>query len=136
VREIAILVAAEYEDLEAWYPKLRLEAAGFDAPLVGVEKTKYAGKWGYPALADHSIDEIDAASLAGVLAPGGWAPDKLRRDKRVLDLVRSVNAAGRNAGAEWVDEAVVVDRNLVSSRVPKDLPAFGEAMVDWLERRR
>lgn len=170
MRKVAILVSADYEDLEVWYPKLRLEAAGFDAPLVGVEKTKYAGKWGYPALADHSIDEIDAASLAGVLAPGGWAPDKLRRDKRVLDLVRSVDSAGGlvatichgpwilisagicrgrrltstvgirddvvNAGAEWVDEAVVVDHNIVSSRVQKDLPAFGEAMVDWLEKRR
>jgi len=112
---------------------------------------------------------MDPANLAGVLAPGGWAPDKLRRDRGVLDLVSGVHERGGmvatichgpwilisagivrgrrltstvgirddvvNAGAEWVDQAVVVDRNIISSRVPKDLPAFGEAMVDWLRAR-
>lgn len=167
-KAIAILVGPDYEDLEVWYPKLRLEAAGFDAPLVGTAGTTFKGKHGYPALVERSLTEVDAATLAGVLAPGGWAPDKLRRDEAVLDLVRTVHRNGGlvatichgpwilisagivrgrrltstvgirddlvNAGAEWVDEAVVVDRNIISSRVPKDLPAFGEAMVDWLRR--
>jgi protease I len=35
----------------------------------------------------------------------------------------------RNAGAEWVDEEVVVDGNLVTSRKPDDLPAFNQAML-------
>jgi protease I len=165
-RSIAILVGPDYEDLEVWYPKLRLEAAGFDAPLVGANRVTYHGKHGYPAPVERSIDEIDPATLAGVLAPGGWAPDKLRRDPGVLALVREVDRRGGmvatichgpwilisagivkgrrmtstvgirddvvNAGASWVDEAVVVDRNLISSRVPKDLPPFGEAMLRFL----
>jgi protease I len=164
---VAILVGPEYEELEVWYPKYRLEAAGFDAPLVGIEGQTFKGKYGYPALVDVSPHSIDPASLAGVVAPGGWAPDKLRRDPRVLELVRGVHAAGGlvatichgpwilisagvvrgrrltstvairddlvNAGAEWVDQAVVEDGNIISSRVPKDLPAFGEAIVDWLK---
>jgi len=163
---IAILVGPDYEDLEVWYPKLRLEAAGFSAPLVGAPGKSFKGKHGYPALTDISIEDIDPATLAGVLAPGGWAPDKLRRDPKVLDLVRSVHESGGlvatichgpwilisagivkgrrltsslgirddlvNAGAGWVDEPVVVDGNIISSRVPKDLPAFGEALVAWL----
>ena len=40
-----------------------------------------------------------------------------------------------NAGATWVDQTVAVDGNIISSRVPKDLPAFGEAMVSWLQGR-
>ena len=165
----AILVGPEYEDLEVWYPKLRLEAAGFEAPLVGTAGTTFRGKHGYPAPVERSVDHLDHATLAGVLAPGGWAPDKLRRDPAVLDLVRRVHSDGGlvatichgpwilisagivkgrrmtstvgirddlvNAGADWVDEAVVLDRNILSSRVPKDLPAFGEAMVGWLADR-
>lgn len=168
-RTVAILVGPEYEDLEVWYPKLRLEAAGFECPLVGPKGTIFRGKHGYPAPVDLEISDLDQANLAGVLAPGGWAPDKLRRDKAILDLVRGVHERGGlvatichgpwilisagivrgrrltstvgirddvvNAGAEWVDEAVVVDGNIISSRVPKDLPAFGEAMVGWLARR-
>lgn len=166
---VAILVGPDYEDLEVWYPKLRLEAAGFSAPLVGIKGATFAGKHGYPAPVELAIDDVDHASLAGVLAPGGWAPDKLRRDPKVLELVRAVHDAGglvatichgpwilisagivrgrrmtstvgirddvQNAGAVWVDEPVVVDGNLISSRVPKDLPAFGEAMVGWLRAR-
>lgn len=168
-KRIAILIGPEYEDLEVWYPKLRLEAAGYDAPIVGVEGQIYRGKHGYPAPADLNLASVDPATLAGVIAPGGWAPDKIRRDPVALDLVRAVDAAGGlvatichgpwilisagivrgrrltstvgirddvvNAGAEWVDQAVVQDRNIISSRVPKDLPAFGEAMVDWLRQR-
>lgn len=167
-RTIAILVGPDYEDLEVWYPKLRLEAAGHLAPLVGTRGMTFKGKHGYPAPVDIAIDDLDTATLAGVLAPGGWAPDKLRRDPLVLDLVRRVHernglvatichgpwilisagiVRGRrltstvgikddvvNAGAQWVDEAVVVDGNIISSRVPKDLPAFGEAMVEYLAK--
>lgn len=164
---IAILIGPEYEDLEVWYPKLRLEAAGFQAPLVGQAGRTFRGKHGYPAPTERTIGELDPANLAGVFAPGGWAPDKLRRDPAVLDLVRRVHERGGlvatichgpwvlisagivrgrrltstvgirddlvNAGATWVDEAVVVDGNIVSSRVPRDLPAFGEALVAWLQ---
>lgn len=167
-RTIALLIGPDYEDLEVWYPKLRLEAAGFRAPLVGTSGATFKGKHGYPAPVDVSLDEIKAADLAGVLAPGGWAPDKIRRDPKALQLVRDVHSAGglvatichgpwilisagivkgrrltstvgirddlTNAGAQWVDEAVVVDGNIISSRVPKDLPAFGEALVTFLAR--
>lgn len=165
---IAILVGPEYEDLEVWYPKLRLEEAGYDTPLVGIGAASYSGKWGYPAPVDKHVQDVDPATLCGVLAPGGWAPDKLRRDPAVLELVRRVHEAeglvatichgpwilisagivrGRtltstvgirddvvNAGADWVDQPAVIDGNIVSARVPKDLPAFAHAMLTVLGR--
>lgn len=168
MKRVAILVGPEYEDLEVWYPKYRLEAAGYEAPLVGMESTTFKGKHGYPAPVDLLASDIDPATLAGVLAPGGWAPDKLRRYPAVHEIIRQVDKRGAlvatichgpwilisagivrgrrmtstvgirddvvNAGAIWVDEAVVEDRNLISSRVPKDLPKFGEALVAWLGR--
>jgi protease I len=164
---IAILVGPEYEDLEVWYPKLRLEEAGYRTPLVGMGEDKYIGKWGYPAPVDLAIGDVDPSSLRGILAPGGWAPDKLRRDRSVLDAVRAVHEAGGlvatichgpwilisagivrgrtltstvgirddvvNAGAHWVDQPSVIDGNIVSARVPKDLPAFAIAMLQVLD---
>lgn len=163
---ILCLVGPEYEDLEVWYPKLRLEEAGFRVPLAGIGESSYRGKHGYPAPMDGHVNDYAADTLAGIIAPGGWAPDKLRRDGKVLSLVRDVHEAGGlvatichgpwilisagivrgrtltstvgirddvvNAGATWVDRPVVVDGNIVSSRVPKDLPAFGRALVEWL----
>jgi protease I len=162
-----ILVGPEYEDLEVWYPKLRVEEAGFDTLVAGLGDQMYRGKNGYPCPVDVHISEVDHAKMAGVLAPGGWAPDKIRRDKDVLRIVREMHADGKvmatichgpwifisagivkgrrmtstvgirddlvNAGANWVDEAVVVDGNIISSRVPKDLPAFGRELVRLLD---
>ena len=167
---VLVLCGPDYEDLEVWYPRLRLQEAGYDAPLAGLGDKSYRGKYGYPATMDGHVRDFLPESLAGVVAPGGWAPDKLRRDKDVLTLVRAVHEAGgmvatichgpwilisagivrgrrltstvgikddvTNAGATWVDESVVVDGNIISSRVPGDLPAFGAAMVHWLAGRR
>jgi protease I len=167
---VLMLVGPEYEDLEVWYPKLRLEAAGYQVPVAGLGEALYRGKHGYPCPTDGHVDDFSTADLAGVIAPGGWAPDKIRRNPSALDIVRRVNAEGGlvatichgpwilisagilkgrrltstvgirddvvNAGAEWVDAPVVEDGNLVSARVPKDLPLFGEAIVDWLRARR
>ncbi len=167
---IAILVAADYEDLEVWYPKLRLEEAGYTTLLAGLGEEQYKGKHGYPCKVDRAVKDVRSADLAGLLVPGGWAPDKIRRDPAALLLVREVFRAGKllatichgpwvlisagvvkgrrmtstpgihddvtNAGAEWLDEPAVTDGNLVSARVPRDLPAFSVAMLKVLERQR
>ena len=163
---VLILVGPEYEDLEVWYPKLRLEEAGYEAPLAGLGEKEYRGKHGYPCKVDGTVADFPAAGLAGILAPGGWAPDKIRRDKAVLERVREVHQAGKlvatichgpwilisagivrgrtltstvgirddlvNAGAEWVDRSSVIDGNIVSARVPKDLPDFARDMLKVL----
>lgn len=168
-RTILILVGPEYEELEVWYPKLRLEEAGFEVKLAGTGEREVRGKHGYPCKPDGRVQDFPAGSLDGLVSPGGWAPDKLRRDPEVLRRVREVHAAGKmvasichggwvlasagivrgrrltstvgirddlvNAGAEWVDEPAVIDGNLVSSRVPADLPAFGAAMLRVLGGR-
>jgi protease I len=167
---IACLVGPEYEDLEVWYPKLRLEEAGYAVPLVGIGESLYRGKHGYPAPVDLQIDQLDASTLDGIIAPGGWAPDKLRRYPAVLEAVRAVHSRNRlvatichgpwilisagivrgrtltstvgirddivNAGATWLDQPTVTDGNIVSARVPKDLPAFGVAMLEVLRTQR
>jgi protease I len=163
---VVILVGPEYEDLELWYPKFRLDSAGYDAPVAGLGEKAYLGKHGYPCVVDGHVADFKP-DVAGIVVPGGWAPDRLRRDDKVLALVRDLHAAGglvatichgpsvlisagivsgrrmtsslgirddlTSAGAKWVDEPVVVDENIISSRAPKDLPAFGEAIVNWLD---
>src|SRR5215471_8275879 len=89
---IVILVGPDYEDLEVWYPKLRLEEAGFDVKLAGIGEREYRGKHGYPCPVDGHIKDFAAKELVGIVAPGGWAPDKLRRDPEVLGRVRELNA--------------------------------------------
>jgi protease I len=158
-----------YEDLELWYPKLRLIEAGAEVIVAGPEaRQKYTAKHGYPCVSDVAIEDVQASDFDGVVIPGGFMPDKLRRDRKVLSLVREFAAAGKlvaaichggwipisaqvyrgvrvtgspgikddlvNAGANWEDAPVVVDRQFVSSRKPDDLPAFCRAILEVLAR--
>lgn len=99
-KRILMFVGDVYEDLELWYPKLRLIEAGFEVIVAGPKAgATYMGKHGYPCVADAAIAEVDSKNFAGVVCPGGFMPDKLRRDTRVLELVRETAAANRLVAA-------------------------------------
>ena len=88
-QRILVLVGDIYEDLELWYPKLRMIEAGAEVVVAGPEAGNiYAGKNGYPCKSDIALHEVDPATFDGLLVPGGFMPDKLRRDQLVLDIVR------------------------------------------------
>lgn len=166
-----VLVESQYECLELWYPYWRLRELGLEVDLVGPECPKtYTSKEGYPATSDTPVEEALRRSYDVLIAPGGMAPDKLRRYPAILNLVRKVDEEGGvvasichgpwvlisakvlrgrkatcvsaiqddviNAGATYLDAEVVVDRNLVTSRTPKDLPAFSRAIVGLLAERQ
>ena len=84
-----------YEDLELWHPKLRLEEAGYAMRAAAVEIRTFKGKHGYPAKADLLIKDARSEDFCGLLIPGGFMPDKLRRDAKVLALTREFFAQGK-----------------------------------------
>lgn len=99
-QKILIFTGDIYEDLELWYPKLRLEEAGAKVTLAGPKANQtYTGKNGYPCVSDAAIDEMDEATFEGLVVPGGFMPDKLRRDAKVLDLVRAFDKSGKPIAA-------------------------------------
>jgi protease I len=155
-----------YEDLELWYPKIRLEEEGATTTVAGLGDKAYQGKRGYPLTVDTSVDAVSASAFDGLVIPGGFAPDQMRRSEKVLQLTREIFQAGKpiafichagwvpisakilkgkratsvraikddmeNAGVLWEDAPVVVDRNLISSRTPADLPQFCRALITAL----
>ena len=99
-QRVLMFVGDIYEDLELWYPKLRLEEAGAEVTLAGPEAgAAYDGKHGYPAVSDAAIDDMQAGNFHGLVVPGGFMPDKLRRDPQVLELVRGFAEAGKLVAA-------------------------------------
>lgn len=166
-KTVVSLVHESFEDLELWYPVLRLREAGAEVVLAGEDaRHTYSGKYGVPATSDIDFSGLAARDWDGLIIPGGWAPDKLRRFPDVLEAVRSMNDSGKvigqichagwvlasagilagrsvtstpgirddmvNAGANWKNEPVVRDRNLVSSRRPPDLPDYLRVLLEAL----
>ena len=91
-KTVAVLVEDLYQVLEVWYPMLRLREAGIRTVAVGTgTKETYGSKEGYPCKADTSIEKVKATDIDGVIIPGGYAPDILRRYPKVVELIRVLN---------------------------------------------
>jgi protease I len=164
---VVILAANDFEDSELLYPLHRLREEQAHVTLASLGGRAVTGKKGHgPVAVDAGTDDIRADDFDAVVIPGGYAPDKLRRDSHVLDLVRAFDrdakpiafichagwvpisagiVKGRratsvgairddmvNAGVDWVDEAAVVDGNLISARTPDDLGPWMRALLDAL----
>lgn len=164
--KILNLVHENFEDIELWYPTIRMKEEGAEVHLAGLQKDEiYKGKHGVPAKVDVAFDSVSTDDYDGLLIPGGWAPDKLRRINKVLEIVRQFNEQNKpvgiichagwvpisagimkgkkatsvsaikddmiNAGVNWVDEPVVIDDNLVSSRTPADIHLY---MTEYIKK--
>lgn len=166
-KKVAILVEDMFNVFEFWYPYYRLKEAGAEVVVVGTGRAeKFTGKPATEVKADISAEEASAADFDGVVIPGGFAPDMMRRSPDMVQFVADLDKAGKvvasichagwmlcsakilkdrkatsffaikddmiHAGANWVDEPVVIDKNLITSRIPDDLPFFMPAVIKAL----
>ncbi|HUV87093.1 MAG TPA: type 1 glutamine amidotransferase domain-containing protein [bacterium] len=96
---ILIFVDDGYEDLEFWYPKIRLEEEGAVVDVAAARKGVFYGKYGYPARADLAYKDVDAAAYDALVIPGGHAPDRIRRYKNAVATVKEMVRARKPVAA-------------------------------------
>jgi deglycase len=138
-KTIGILVAAAYEDLEFWVPYMRMIEGGAEVKIISARggETYISKSNGLTAKSDLGARQVTAAQLDALLVPGGWAPDKLRRDQNVLQLVRDMYAAGKILGfichAGWVaaSAGIVSGKRVTGSKgIKDDMENAGAVWVD------
>jgi len=99
-KRIAILVDNLYQEMELWYPYFRLQEAGAEVVAVGAKAGEtYTSKLGYPVKSQKSYDEVRAADFDGVVVPGGYAPDHIRRHPAAIKFVKDLDAQGKLVAA-------------------------------------
>jgi protease I len=137
-KTIGVFVAAEVEDLEFWVPVMRLWEEGAKVIVIGLSTASVRGKHGLEMTPDVSIEQAPQASeLDGLIIPGGWAPDKLRRNAGVLQLVREMDERGKVIGTichgGWVPASAGIMRGRKatgSKGIKDDLTNAGATWVD------
>ncbi len=136
-KKIAVLVAEGFEDLEYWVTVMRLQEEGAEVVSVGPDTEPVSGKNALGAQADTTADGVDASELDGIVVPGGWAPDKLRRYPGITDLVRSVHERGKTVGIICHGGLVAISASIVdgvratgSLGIKDDLENAGATWVD------
>lgn len=98
-KRVGVLVDEGFEDLEFWVTVMRLREEGAQVTVIGAKMERFRGKHCLEAKPDVTVDQITAEALDALVVPGGWAPDKLRRSPRILDLVRTVYEQNKIVGA-------------------------------------
>jgi len=95
-KRVLIFVGDDYEDLELQYPRYRLREAGAQVVVAGLDAgVMYRGKHGYPQVSEAKLADLSADDFDGLIVPGGWMPDKLRRYDEVLSFTAAIHAQGK-----------------------------------------
>jgi protease I len=136
-KKIAVLVAEGFEDLEYWVTVMRLQEEGAEVISVGPGLDPVRGKNALSAQADATAADVDASDLDGIVIPGGWAPDKLRRYPEITGLVRAVHEAGKTVGIICHGGLVAISAGIVdgvsatgSLGIRDDIENAGATWVD------
>ena len=161
-KRVAMVLAKNFEDVEATDPKAFLEGQGAEVTVIGIERGPIEGKKGGTLEADATFADVSPEEFDLLVIPGGGSPENLRIHDPAVEFTRRFMESGRpvaaichgpqllisakvlrgrrltcvnkirddviNAGAIYVDEPLVEDGNLITSRVPADLPVFDAAL--------
>lgn len=169
--KVAFILDNMFEDSEFRVPYDRVKEAGHEPVVIGLERGKdLEGKKGNEKIkTDEAIGAVSADAFDALVIPGGYSPDLIRTNEKMVDLVRRMCGADKpvaaichggwmlaeadvlegktvtswpsiktdliNAGANWVDQEVAEDGNLITSRKPDDLEAFSKVLLGQIEQR-
>jgi deglycase len=136
--KVVVLAADLFEDIELLYPVYRLREEGIDVTIAGVDNSPVAGKKGHgPVAVDSTVNQLAADDFAALVIPGGYAPDKLRRSRDVLDLVRAFDAASKPIAfichAGWVPISAGILKGRKATSVDAIRDDMINAGVDWVD---
>lgn len=136
-KKVAVLVENDVHDLEFWYPYYRLAEAGFEPIAVGPKGGKYTGKMGTSIEGATSAAELNPSEVAAVVVPGGWAPDRLRTHKSIVDFVKAVKEAGGVVAAICHGGSVLVSADILRGAKATSYVSIKDDMIlagaDWAD---
>jgi len=129
-KKVMIFAENYYEDLELWYPKIRLKEEGCEVVVAGTGEKTYKGKNGYPLEVDGNIKDYKAKDFDAVIVPGGYAPDKLRRYEEVLDFVKEMHNAGKVVAAICHGPWVLVSAGILKGKKVTCVSAIKDDVIN------
>ena len=95
-KKVVLLAENNYEDMELWVPYFRLKEEGAEVTIVGTGSSpSYTSKHGYPVQVNKEAKDIDMSEYDGVIIPGGYAPDLMRRYPEMVKIVKDAHQKGK-----------------------------------------
>lgn len=133
---VAVLAENLYQELELWYPVLRLREAGAQVTIVGSAAGEvYASKIGYPVVAEVGIGDVAPDDFDAVVVPGGFSPEYLRRNPAFVEFVRALDDRGAPVAAICHAGWLLASADIVKGRAVTSVAVIKDDVVhaggDW-----
>ena len=112
-KTIVTLIAEGVEDLEYYVPLMRLQEEGAKVLSAGMDLKPVKGKNGLVITPDVTIESLNPNEVYGLILPGGWAPDKIRRYDVVKNLVREINNANKIIGTICHGGSIAISAGII-----------------------
>lgn len=98
-KKIAIFTENMFEDIELWYPYLRMKEAGAEVDVIAPRKKTYKGKNGLSIKADLRIEKTKSKKYDALIIPGGYSPDYMRRSDKMVEFAKEMGESGKIVAA-------------------------------------
>jgi protease I len=136
-KRVAVLVHDGYQDLQFWYPLLRMREEGVPATAISVEPEKtYLSQLEYPVIPDQGIAQVQAKDFGAVFIPGGASGKFIAEEPRMQRFIKDAAAGGAllAAIAEGTTALSAAGaKAAVSAKTTNDLPTFCRALFQALK---
>jgi len=138
MQRVLIMVEEGFEDTEFLYPYYRLQEEGYKVEIVGPKaKETYTGKYGIPVKSELSPEEVNIKEYDAVVIPGGRAPDRMRINKGLVDIVKEAYKKGKVIAAVCHGPQMLIEADIVKGKkatcwksVATDLKNAGATFID------
>jgi protease I len=129
-KKIALFIENHYEDLEFWYPLLRLKEAGANVTVIGPTRSSFHSKHDYPAEADIAVTSARAAHFDGLVIPGGYAPDHMRRSEAMVNFVKDLGKQGKLVAAICHAGWMLASANIIRGVRVTGFPSIKDDLIN------
>jgi protease I len=137
---VAFIVDQLFEDSEFRVPYERVRGAGHEAVVIAVDsKEELAGKRGQEKVkADRAIDQVGSEEFDALVIPGGFSPDRLRTNRKMVGLTRDIFNAGKPVAAICHAGWMLVEADIADGRTVTSWPSIKTDLINagarWVDR--
>jgi len=129
-KRIAIFIEDLYNEQEFWYPFYRMKEAGAEVTVVGTGAKEYHSKIGLPAPGGVAAESVNTSDFDAVIIPGGFAPDRMRRNAAMLKLVRESFSQGKIVAAVCHAGWVLISAGILKGKKATCVASIKDDMVN------